>query len=110
MARSTWKGPFCELVGLWNKSLRNKETTEKLINKSRHPKGAPSRSDARQKIWSRRSVILPKFIGKNFFIYNGKSFIPLTVTEDMVGQKFGEFANTRRKALHKSKIQTKKRK
>ena len=73
MARSLWKGPFCE-----------------LLNKSR-------------KIWSRRSVIVPQFIEHTVMIYNGKSFISLKITEDMVGHKFGEFATTRRKPQHKKK-------
>lgn len=94
MTRSIWKGPFCEIVGI----LHSSDQTTKKANV------------LKQKIWSRRSVILPKFLGKNFFIYNGKSFIPLTVTDDMIGHKFGEFANTRKKAVHKKKIQLKKRK
>lgn len=73
MSRSLWKGPFCEVY------------------------------ENNQKIWSRRSVILPQFIGKTVVIHNGKMFISLKVTEDMVGHKFGEFAITRRKALHKKK-------
>lgn len=80
MTRSIWKGPFCEV------------------------------SPYKMKIWSRRSMILPKFLGKKFTIYNGKSFIALKIVEDMIGHKFGEFANTRRKAIHKKKIQNKKRK
>jgi small subunit ribosomal protein S19 len=73
MTRSLWKGPFCE--------IREKQ----------------------EKIWSRRSVILPKLVGKQYFIYNGKIFISLKVTEDMVGHKFGEFASTRKKTFHKIK-------
>ena len=46
-------------------------------------------------IWSRASSILPQFVGKTFLIHNGKKFIPITVSEDMVGHKFGEFAPTR---------------
>lgn len=80
MTRSIWKGPFCEI----------------LTNSS--------------KVWSRRSVILPKFIGKNYIVYNGKNFISLRVSEDMVGHKFGEFANTRKRPIHKKKVQNKKRK
>ena len=47
------------------------------------------------KTWSRKSTIIPDFVGVSFLIYNGKKFIPLTVSEDMVGHKFGEFAPTR---------------
>lgn len=94
MTRSIWKGPFCEIVGITRSSDQIPKKVDVL----------------KQKIWSRRSVILPKFLGKNFFIYNGKSFIPLTVIDDMIGHKFGEFANTRKKAVHKKKILLKKRK
>ncbi len=47
------------------------------------------------KTWSRRSVILPSFVGANVMVHNGKAFIPVFVTENMVGHKFGEFAPTR---------------
>jgi len=47
------------------------------------------------KTWSRRSTILPQFVGITFGVYNGKKFIPVLVTEEMVGQKFGEFSPTR---------------
>ena len=47
------------------------------------------------KIWSRRSTILPQFVGLNFGVYNGQKFIPVLVSEDMVGHKFGEFSPTR---------------
>ncbi len=47
------------------------------------------------KIWSRRSTILPQFVGLTFGVYNGRKFIPVLVTESMVGHKFGEFSPTR---------------
>ena len=47
------------------------------------------------KTWSRRSTILPQFVGLTFAVYNGKKFIPVNVTENMVGHKFGEFSPTR---------------
>ena len=47
------------------------------------------------KIWSRRSTILPQFVGLTFGVYNGKKFLPVPVTENMVGHKFGEFSPTR---------------
>ena len=47
------------------------------------------------KTWSRRSTILPEFVGINFAVHNGKRFIPVNVTEDMVGHKLGEFSPTR---------------
>ena len=52
------------------------------------------------KTWSRKSTIIPDFIGLSFLIYNGKKFIPLTISEDMVGHKFGEFAPTRQFSGH----------
>ncbi len=78
MPRSVWKGPF------FDKYLLKKVESVRQAG----------RSDV-IKIWSRRSTILPQFIGMNFGVYNGKKFLPVTVTEGMVGHKFGEFAPTR---------------
>ena len=78
MARSVWKGPFVE---------------ESLIKKAEKQKTEANRKPI--KTWSIKSTIIPDFIGLSFLIYNGKKFIPLTVSEDMVGHKFGEFAPTR---------------
>lgn len=52
------------------------------------------------KTWSRRSTIFPEFIGHTFGVYNGKEFIPVYITEDMVGHKLGEFAPTRKFGGH----------
>ena len=78
MARSIWKGPFVE---------------ESLIKKVEKEKNNPNRKPI--KTWSRKSTILPDFVGISFLIYNGKKFIPITISEDMVGHKLGEFAPTR---------------
>ena len=78
MARAVWKGPFVE---------------ESLIKKVEKQKTDPKKIPI--KTWSRKSTIIPEFVGVGFLIYNGKKFIPLTVSEDMVGHKFGEFAPTR---------------
>ena len=78
MARSIWKGPFVDGYLL--------------------KKAEAARSSARKeiiRIWSRRSTILPQFVGLTFGVYNGQKFIPVLVTEDMVGHKFGEFSPTR---------------
>ena len=85
MARSVWKGPFVE---------------ESLIKKAEKQKTETNRKPI--KTWSRKSTIIPDFIGLSFLIYNGKKFIPLTVSEDMVGHKFGEFAPTRQFFGHTS--------
>ena len=78
MARAVWKGPFVE------------ESLMKKVDKYKtDPKKIPI------KTWSRKSTILPDFVGVSFLIYNGKKFIPITVSEDMVGHKLGEFAPTR---------------
>ena len=74
MARSVWKGPFVELSLL-----------KKVEAGSRGP----------IKTWSRRSTILPQFVGHTFTVYNGKKFVPVAVSEEMVGMKLGEFAPTR---------------
>ena len=78
MARSVWKGPFVE---------------ESLIKKVDKQKNDPSKKPI--KTWSRKSTIIPEFVGFSFLIYNGRKFIPLTISEDMVGHKLGEFAPTR---------------
>ena len=78
MARSTWKGPFVD------PSLLKK--VEKLKTQS---------SPTPIKTWSRRSTIIPEFIGVSFLIYNGKKFIPIKISEEMVGHKLGEFSPTR---------------
>ena len=78
MARSIWKGPFVDGY---------------VLKKAEKAK-AGGRSEA-IKIWSRRSTILPQFVGLTFAVYNGKKHIPVNVTEDMIGQKFGEYSPTR---------------
>jgi small subunit ribosomal protein S19 len=78
MSRSVWKGPFVDGY---------------LFKKAEAAKGA-SRSTP-IKTWSRRSTILPDFIGLTFQVHNGKAFVPVNVSEEMVGHKFGEFAPTR---------------
>tara|TARA_Y100001970_G_C14036698_1_gene751477 strand:+ start:73 stop:390 length:318 start_codon:yes stop_codon:yes gene_type:complete len=83
MARSVWKGPFVE---------------ESLIKKVEKHKNDSTKKPI--KTWSRKSTIIPDFVGTSFLIYNGKKFIPITVSEDMVGHKFGEFAPTRQFAGH----------
>jgi small subunit ribosomal protein S19 len=78
VARSVWKGPFVDGF-----LLKKAETV---------------RSGGRNeiiKIWSRRSTILPQFVGVTFGVYNGHKHIPVLVSEDMIGHKFGEFAPTR---------------
>jgi small subunit ribosomal protein S19 len=59
-------------------------------------------------IWSRRSTILPQFVGLTFGVYNGKKFIPVLVTENMVGHKFGEFSPTRTFNGHAADKKTKR--
>ncbi|MDE1938521.1 MAG: 30S ribosomal protein S19 [Alphaproteobacteria bacterium] len=78
MTRSVWKGPFVDGY---------------LLKKAEVSRGA-GRKDV-IKTWSRRSTILPQFVGLTFGVYNGKKHIPVLVTEDMVGHKLGEFAPTR---------------
>ncbi len=79
MSRSVWKGPFVDLH---------------LLKKAEAMQEAGSRA-APIKTWSRRSTILPQFVGLTFNVYNGMKFIPVSVNEDMVGHKLGEFAPTR---------------
>jgi small subunit ribosomal protein S19 len=78
MARSLKKGPFVD-KHLMAKVLENqRQKTKKVI-----------------KTWSRRSMILPEMVGLTFAVHNGKKFLPVFVTENMVGHKLGEFAPTR---------------
>lgn len=78
MARSVWKGPFVDGY---------------LLKKVEEAK-ASSRNQV-VKTWSRRSTILPSFVGLTFGVYNGQKFVPVLVTEEMIGLKLGEFAPTR---------------
>ena len=78
MPRSLKKGPFIDL------SLE-KKVEAALASNDKRP----------IKTWSRRSTIIPDFVGVTLSVYNGKSFIPVFVTEDMVGHKLGEFSPTR---------------
>ena len=78
MARSVWKGPFVH-PSLLKKIDRLKDGAQKKPIKT----------------WSRSSTIIPDFVGYSFLIHNGKSFIPITISEEMVGHKLGEFASTR---------------
>ena len=79
MARSVWKGPFVELS---------------LLKKAEDAQEAAGNAKP-IKTWSRRSTILPQFVGLTFNVYNGQKFIPVAVSEEMVGHKLGEFAPTR---------------
>jgi small subunit ribosomal protein S19 len=76
MTRSIWKGPFV------NPTLFS--TKKKMV-------------------WSRQSSILPQFVRSKFRVHNGKAFIEIEIQESMVGHKFGEFALTRKKPIHKKK-------
>ena len=78
MSRSLKKGPFVDDHVL-KKATQAQETGSRSIIKT----------------WSRRSTILPEFVGLTFAVHNGKKFIPVFVTEDMVGHKLGEFSLTR---------------
>lgn len=79
MTRSVWKGPFVDgyLIKKVQKLMAGGNTFEVI------------------KTWSRRSTILPIFVGYTFGVHNGNKFIPVSVTEEMVGRKLGEFAPTR---------------
>ena len=83
MARAVWKGPFVE---------------ESLMKKVDRYKTDPKKIPI--KTWSRKSTIIPEFIGVSFLIYNGKKFIPIKISEEMVGHKLGEFSPTRQFSGH----------
>jgi len=83
MSRSVWKGPFVD------PSLIKK--VEKMKEQSNKPP---------IKTWSRKSTIIPEFVGFSFLIHNGKKFIPIKISEEMVGHKLGEFSPTRQFSGH----------
>jgi small subunit ribosomal protein S19 len=76
--RSVWKGPFFDRYLLKKAEAVLKSGRKDVV-----------------KTWSRRSTILPQFVGVTFGVYNGHKFIPVYVTENMVGQKLGEYSPTR---------------
>ena len=78
MSRSVWKGPFVD--GYLLKKAEEARASEKRVV---------------IKTWSRRSTVMPQFVGLNFQVHNGNKFIPVTINEEMVGHKLGEFAPTR---------------
>ena len=78
MARSTKKGPFVDAHLSVKIEVLNKANDKKVV-----------------KTWSRRSTIFPEFVGHTIAVHNGKKFVPVYVTENMVGHKLGEFAPTR---------------
>ena len=83
MSRSVWKGPFVEPSLLKKVEKQKNDTSRKPI-----------------KTWSRKSTIIPDFVGSSFLIHNGKKFISITISEDMVGHKLGEFSPTRKFTSH----------
>jgi small subunit ribosomal protein S19 len=92
MARSIWKGPFVDGY---------------LLKKVDAVRGAGRKEVI--KTWSRRSTILPQFVGFTFGVYNGQKFIPVLVNEDMVGHKLGEFSPTRTYYGHSSDKKAKRK-
>ena len=78
MSRAIWKGPFVD---------------PSLIKKVEKLKGQSNKVPI--KTWSRKSTIIPEFVGISFLIHNGKKFIPIKISEEMVGHKLGEFSPTR---------------
>ena len=92
MARSVKKGPFIEY-----NLLKKVDDAQKEGNKNKVIK-----------TWSRRSTIIPEFIGLTFAVHNGKKFIPVYVTDNMVGHKLGEFALTRTFSGHGADKKSKK--
>ena len=83
MARSIKEGPYVDAKLLARIEKMNTENKKEVL-----------------KTWSRRSTIYPEFVGHTFAVHNGREFIPVYVTEDMVGHKLGEFALTRKFTGH----------
>ena len=78
MSRAIWKGPFVDPSLIKKVDKQKNQATKQPI-----------------KTWSRKSTIIPEFVGFSFLIHNGKKFIPIKISEEMVGHKLGEFAPTR---------------
>lgn len=91
MNRSKWKGPFTDQYLI--------KKIERLTKLKRQGK----KQNFVVRTWSRRSTILPNFVGYTFQIHNGKTFKSITINNDMVGHKLGEFALTRKPLVHKKK-------
>jgi small subunit ribosomal protein S19 len=87
MGRSTKKGPFVDTPLLEKIEVMNRGSERKVI-----------------KTWSRRSTVIPEMVGHTLAVHNGKKFIPVYVTENMVGHKLGEFAPTRQFKGHTTKV------
>jgi len=85
MTRGVWKGPFVHPSLLKKIDKLKSQTGRKPI-----------------KTWSRNSTVIPEFVGHSFLIHNGKTFIPITISEEMVGHKLGEFSPTRKFVAHTS--------
>ena len=83
MSRSVWKGPFVD---------------PSILKKVEKLKGQTNAAPI--KTWSRKSTIIPDFVGHSFLIYNGKKFIPIKISDEMVGHKLGEFSPTRQFSGH----------
>ena len=92
MSRSVWKGPFVDAYVLKKAEKAQAAGKNQVI-----------------KIWSRRSTILPQFVGLTFGVYNGQKHIPVSVTEDMIGHKCGEFSATRTYYGHAADKKAKRR-
>ncbi len=88
MARSVKKGPFID-KHLMKVIERMNEANEKKVHKT----------------WSRRSMIIPEMVGHTLAVHNGRKFIPVYITENMVGHKLGEFAPTRTFKGHAEKAE-----
>jgi small subunit ribosomal protein S19 len=91
MARSTKKGPFIDAHLMTKVSVLNDANKKEVV-----------------KTWSRRSTIFPEFVGHTIAVHNGRKFIPVYVTENMVGHKLGEFSATRTFKGHAAKAETAK--
>ena len=83
MTRSIWKGPFVDATLIKKAEKLSKSGRKEVL-----------------KTWSRRSTILPEFVGLTFGVYNGQKFVPVTINEQMVGHKLGEFSPTRTFRMH----------
>jgi small subunit ribosomal protein S19 len=103
MTRSIWKGPF--LDPFLFKTIIRQRPAGATVGSEREERATSLPSVKTQlKIWSRRSTVVPQFVGQKVLIYNGKTWLSVLITEEMVGHKFGEFASTRLSSLSLAKV------
>lgn len=103
MSRSVWKGPFTRIPSILSRGTQNLSGEE---NQSNHPSKKLSKKsvdtfDANTKIWCRAFMITPRDLSNTYNVHNGKKWLQIRITRQMIGHRFGEFFSTRQPTQHK---------